>query len=146
MKNTKLILKSAIKSVAEDKEKYILNPKKDFTRNRIFSFEKIISLVINLNKDSLKNNLDDLQKKENNFGTESAFIQSRDKILPTAFHQVLRNIVNQVSFKNSSSKLKLLVIDGSSLQIPTNTMDKDSYIKDIRKKLRKLVQAITSYI
>ena len=129
MKKTTRILNNAIKSVAKNKENFVLNPYKDFTRERIFGFEKTLTFVIGLNKDSLKNNIADLQKDELKLGTESAFIQSRDKILPSAFHQILKNTISQIILKNEYDGLKLLAIDGSSFQIPINTGDTDSYIK-----------------
>ena len=138
--NTKQILDNAIKFVVEHRKDFVVNPYKDFIRERIFGFKKTITFVIDLNKDSLKNNIDDLQKNESKVGTESAFIQNRDKILPSAFRFILKDIISQVNPENKSNELKLLAIDGSSLQIPTNSKDTDSYIQPIRKSNKPQAQ------
>ena len=52
--NTKQILDNAIKFVVEHRKDSVVNPYKDFIRERIFGFRKTITFVIDLNKDSLK--------------------------------------------------------------------------------------------
>lgn len=60
--------------------------------------------------------------------TSSAFVQQRKKILPLAFEKLFKDFVSQTSRNNNYKGYKLLAVDGSDIQIPTNTSDEESLL------------------
>ena len=86
----KRALQSAINSVAQQPEKYVMHPNTDFTRNRKFTFESTLRCIIGLNSKSLSNELLDFFNGTPQVATTSAFVQQRSKILPHAFEDVFR--------------------------------------------------------
>ena len=66
--------------------------------------------------------------------TSSAFVQQRKKILPIAFEKLFQDFVSQTSQNNNYKGYRLLAVDGSDIQIPTNLNDTDSlFITEGRK-------------
>ena len=60
-------------------------------------------------------------------GTSSAFIQQRAKILPEAFEFLFQYFVKNTDESKLYHGLRMLAVDGSSLQIAANPHDSDSY-------------------
>ena len=58
--------------------------------------------------------------------TSSAFVQQRKKILPNALEKLFRDFVSQTSQNNNYKGYRLLAVDGSDIQIPTNPEDESS--------------------
>ena len=57
----------------------------------------------------------------------SAFVQQRSKILPEAFETIFRLFNDETDNGHLYNGYRLLAVDGSDIQIPTNPQDKDSY-------------------
>ncbi|MFI3313900.1 MAG: transposase, partial [Eubacteriales bacterium] len=57
----------------------------------------------------------------------SAFVQQRDKISPTAFEDLFRQFVANTDATVTHHGYRLLAVDGSSLHVPTNPKEVDSY-------------------
>lgn len=60
--------------------------------------------------------------------TASAFVQQRQKILPIALEKLFHDFVLHTSQDDNYKGYKLLAVDGSDIQIPTNLKDEDSLI------------------
>ena len=122
----KRALQSAINSVAQQPENYVMHPNTDFTRNRKFTFESTLRCIIGLNSKSLSNELLDFFNGTPQVATTSAFVQQRSKILPHAFEDVFSYFTDALLAK-SKTAMHIFAVDGSSIQIPTNAEEDTSY-------------------
>ena len=57
----------------------------------------------------------------------SAFVQQRSKMLPEAFETIFRLFNEETDNGRLYNGYRLLAVDGSDIQIPTNPQDKESY-------------------
>ena len=122
----KRTLCSVIDAMELQKEKFVRNPEKDFTRHRIFDFSTMIKFVLSAGCNTLATELMNFFDF-NQFPSVSAFVQQREKILPEAFHHVLIEFNNRM---NVSPKLfhgyRLLAVDGSDLTLPFNPKESEN--------------------
>ena len=120
-------LLSLIDEVSQMRSLFVKNPDKDFTRHRKLPFDTIIKFLIEMGGNSIYKELLESQGYNANTATTSAFIQQRDKILPTAFeflfHEFTRTHTNIKKYKG----YRLLAIDGSDMQISKNPDDLHTY-------------------
>lgn len=122
----KRALQSAVNSVAQHPENYVMHPNTDFTRNRKFTFESTLRCIIGLNAKSLSIELLDFFQNTPQAATPSAFVQQRSKILPNAFEDIFSHFTDGLLAK-SKADMPIFAVDGSSIQIPTNAEDDTSY-------------------
>ena len=120
----------------ELREAYKMNPQ-DFTRNRKISFDQVLGIIMSkpLHTNTARINMayeklypDDL----NEWPTQSAYIQRREKVNPVVFQELL-NISNEYFYMDKEGKYtnelwkehNLLAVDGSRIDIfesPENEM------------------------
>ena len=125
--SVKLALDDAIQAVTDYKWLYSVRPGKDNTRNRKFPFPKMIASILVFRGGSLNREIMDFFGFDPSIGTSSAFIQQRAKILPEAFESLFRYFVQLTDENKLYHGLRMLAVDGSSLQIAANPKDPDSY-------------------
>lgn len=126
-KHIKKILMSEIRNVALEPHNYCFNPDTDFTRTRKLSMEKMLEGIIGMESKCLTNELLDLFHASAETPTTSAFIQQRNKIKPKAFETIFKNFSKSV-MNLCDKDMPIFAIDGSDVQIPTDSTDTDSYI------------------
>lgn len=126
----KKTLVSLIHDMAENPALYVKNPEKDFTRKRKLPFEEVMNLLISMGGNSLYKELLESNGYDLDTATTSAFIQQRDKILPCAFEFLLHEFTQSRAKIKTFHGYRLLAADGSSLHIPTDPEDPDSYFQD----------------
>jgi hypothetical protein len=119
-----------IRNLAEHTELYCQNPGRDFTRNRKLTFSTLISLILNMHGGSLTNEVIDFFFKGGCNVSPSAVVQMRNKLKSEAFRALLLGFNKQME-KLSTPKvengLRILAVDGSEIQLPTNPDDVDSF-------------------
>lgn len=116
---------SEIESVTNASDKYCLNPRRDFSRKRKLSFKKVVECIIGMGSKGLTNELIDIFNNDPDMPSASAFVQQRSKIKPEAFRDILAGFTKKIT--GQSSRLRLLAVDGSDIQIATNPDDEDTY-------------------
>ncbi|MCM3627300.1 hypothetical protein M3194_07980 [Paenibacillus glycanilyticus] len=77
-------LPSLIREMAAEPAPYVKNHEKDFTRKKKLPFEAVMQLLISMGGNSLYKELLESQGYDANTATTSAFVQQRNKILPSA--------------------------------------------------------------
>ena len=113
---------------------YVKMPGRDFTRERKLSFEKVITLILCMGGGSLTNEL------MNHFGctddlvSASALVQQRKKLSPDALATLFHLFVEQTDMHTLYMGYRLLAVDGSALQIPTDSTDEDSFYPGAENK------------
>lgn len=106
---------------------HVKNPGKDFTRERKLSFEKVITSLLGMGGGSLANELMDHFGCNANLVTVSAFVQQRNKLLPSALETLFHLFVEKAERSALYEGYRLLAVDGSAMQIPTDKNDADSF-------------------
>ena len=145
-KHLKNVLNYNIKKMSECSAIFFENPEKDFTRERILTFEKTIKNVICMGTGSLKDELLNLHFHSLDTPTASAFIQARSKIKVEAF-KILFDRFNDKTHKDKLYKgYRLIAIDGSELPIDNTILDEETTLikKDNNKNLSYYAYHITA--
>lgn len=130
MKNNPQELKGTLLSLIHDLRKdsgeHIRNPERDFLRKRKLPFEKMIISILGMEGNSLTNELLRQYGCSENIASSSAFVQQRAKIQPIAFENLFHGFVQRTTTDSLFKGYRLLAVDGSDIQIPTNKADLDS--------------------
>lgn len=126
VKNTLLGL---IDEMSASPEPFVRNPEKDFTRNRKLPFDQIVKILLSIGGNSLGTEIIKYFKYDISAATSSAFIQQRDKILPEAFEFLFHKFTNAFDKLKTFDEYRLLVADGSDINIFHNPKDTDTYFQ-----------------
>lgn len=122
-------LTSLIREMSAAPAPYVKNPEKDFTRRKKLPFETVMQLLISMGGNSIYKELLESQGYDVNTATTSAFVQQRNKILPSAveclFHEFTQSHTDIKDYRG----YRLLAVDGSDLHIATDSADKDTYFQ-----------------
>lgn len=105
------------------------SPEKDFSRKRKCTLFDTVLLLLTMAGHSLRTELDDfflLQGRST--PSKSAFIQQRSKLSSDAIQFVFSSFNRLFPFKKTHRGLHLLAADGSDVNIPALSNDKDSFI------------------
>ena len=119
-----------IQKLSEHPELYCRNPGRDFTRKRKLSFCTLISFILNMRGGPLTSEIIDFFSNEKCIVSSSAVVQMRDKLKPEAFRSLLIDFNSQngeIQATRTENGLRILAVDGSDIQTPTDPDDADSY-------------------
>jgi hypothetical protein len=109
---------------------YVKNPEKDFTRKKKLPFETVMQLLVSMGGNSLYKELLESQGYDVNTATTSAFVQQRNKILPSAVEFLFHEFTQSYTEIKDYRGYRLLAVDGSDLHIATNPADTDTYFQN----------------
>lgn len=127
--DAKNILLSIINRQKENLTGLVVNPQKDFSRNRKIPYEKMILSLLTMEGASLTNELLRQFGCDMSIATSSAFVQQRKKILPEAFEKLFFDFSKETEHAVNFKGHRLLAVDGTDIQIATNLSDTDSLIQ-----------------
>lgn len=131
MKNTVTMLRerlfSIIRRIGEHPERYARNPNRDFTRKRALTPDVLIYLVLTMDEKSIWKGLLGHFQKRINTPSASAFVQQRQKLLPSAFEALFHQFSDHLRPRKKFRGYRLLAADGSSLKSGAYPADKDAY-------------------
>ncbi|WP_339310879.1 IS4 family transposase [Paenibacillus sp. FSL M7-0896] len=122
-------LTSLIREMSAAPTPFVKNPEKDFTRKKKLPFETVMQLLISMGGNSLYKEILESQGYDINTATTSAFVQQRNKILPSAVEFLFHKFTESYSEIKDYRGYRLLAIDGSDLHIATDPTDTDSYFQ-----------------
>lgn len=122
----KNLLISIINTQKQNLSSLVSNPNIDFSRNRKIPYKTMILSLLTMEGTTLTNELLRQFGCSASTATSSAFVQQRKKILPIALENLFRDFVSKTAQDDNYKGYKLLAVDGSDIQIPTNLNDKDS--------------------
>lgn len=122
----KKIFMDELKRISSLKKDFIIDPEKNFSRNRIFTFEKIIWSVLSFEGKSLPNELLNLFNNKLETPSVSAFVQQRNKVKPEAFKSLFDSFT-KVLINSFKEDFHIFAVDGSDIQIYTNPFDSKTY-------------------
>ena len=99
-KNVHSSFSSILESVENEKEKYVVDPSRDFTRKRSISLTDIILCLITMSNRSLNSELREFFLCKNRSSpSESAFIQQRCKLKDNALQELFYKLNQQIPCK-----------------------------------------------
>jgi hypothetical protein len=140
------ILSSLISEMSESPESFVKNPGKDFTRTRKLPFESVMHLLISMGGNSIYKELLESQGYDVNTATSSAFVQQREKILPSALKFLFNEFTGSFTGAKDYKGYRLFAVDGSSLNIATNSDDSETHFQThAAKKGYNLLQLDAMY-
>ena len=123
----KNVLFTIIRDLCADPELVARDPEKDFTRRRKLWPERLVKILLSMGGGSLNSELLEHFNYSANTVSASAFSQQRAKLRPELLERLFR------AFQFKPGKLyrgyRLLAVDGSDVQIPTDPTDSDSYFE-----------------
>lgn len=122
-------LTSLIREMSAAPGPYVKNPEKDFTRKKKLPFETVMQLLISMGGNSIYKELLESQGYDVNTVTTSAFVQQRNKILPTALECLFHKFTQSYTAIKDYRGYRLLAIDGSDLHVATNPADTETYFQ-----------------
>ncbi|WP_342556502.1 transposase [Paenibacillus sp. FSL H8-0548] len=125
----KKTLTSLIREMSAAPAPYVKNPEKDFTRMKKLSFETVMQLLIAMGGNSIYKELLESQGYNVNTATTSAFVQQRNKILPSAVEFLFHAFTESYTAIKDYRGYRLLAVDGSDLHIATDSTDTDTYFQ-----------------
>lgn len=123
----KEILMDEIQNLALQKEAYVINPGKDFSRNRKISFSDVVSNLISMEVGSIRSELLEYFSFASDTPTTSAFIQQRDKISSLAFRKLFYSFTNVIKSESTSTAYHYYAVDGSKINIPMISDSDEDY-------------------
>lgn len=123
-------LDSIIRQMVKNKENFVRNPEKDFTRKRKLSLTKTLYFLLSMGGKSLSCELLEHFNYNVDAVTSSALIQQRDKINDSALPFLFRQFTNTAPNFKTHKGYRVLATDGSALNISMNPQDEDTYFQD----------------
>lgn len=123
-------LTSLIEEMSAQPAPFVKNPEKDFTRKKKLPFETVMQLLISMGGNSIYKELLESQGYDANTATTSAFVQQRNKILPSAVEFLFHKFTQSCTDIKDYRGYRLLAIDGSDLHIATDPEDPDTYFQN----------------
>ena len=111
----KSTLCQCISEFVSNPQNCLRDPAKNFKRRRKLPLEKMISSILQLGNGTLANELLDSFRFSVDMPTVSAFVQQRDKLLPTAFESIFQAFTKRTRQARLYKGLRLYAVDGSEL-------------------------------
>ena len=132
----KSILFSTLNEIAEDPQKYAVNPGKDFTRNRKIGFHDTILMLLTMEADCIKEELYRFFGRTVDAPSKAAFYKQRKKLNEMALANLLFAFNAKLTKNLYNDKYQLIACDGSALDIFRNPDDPDTFFEPNGKSTR----------
>ena len=107
-------LKAILKEMESNKNLYVANPQKDFTRKRKVSFYDIMWFLLFIGANSMSEEIRRaFNDKDFSYISEAAILKSRNKIKLTAFEQLFHKFNATLEKKQEYKGYRIIAVDGS---------------------------------
>ncbi|MBQ3441895.1 MAG: IS4 family transposase [Selenomonadaceae bacterium] len=108
------VLKSILKEMDNNKKQYVVNPQKDFTRNRKVTFYDMMWFLLFIGANSMS---EEIRKAFNNkdfsYISDAAILKSRSKIKILSFKQLFHKFNDTLEKAKKYKAYRVLAVDGS---------------------------------
>lgn len=123
---------SILESMEKEKQDYVMDPSRDFTRKRSISFIDTIKCLISMSNRSLNSEIREyFLCTDRASPTESAFIQQRGKLKDNTLQELFYRLNQSISCDKKYRGYKVFAVDGSVVDIPSLPGDDDSVVRTI---------------
>ena len=108
------ILKAIVKEMEGNKDRYVAEPQKDFSRNRKVTFYDMMWFLLFIGANSMSEEISRAFNNKNfSYISETAILKSRSKIKVSAFEQLLRKFNDTLEKPKEYRGYRVLALDGS---------------------------------
>lgn len=125
--SVKKLLLSDISQMAHSRSSFVNNPKSDFTRDRILTFETVIHFLLSMEAGNTRHELLKYFNYSPDTVTNSALYQQRAKLSANTLPTLFRLFSGHFSPTLYLSKYRLLACDGSDFTYTRNPNDTDCF-------------------
>lgn len=132
----KAILLATLNEIAADPQKYVVNPGKDFTRNRKMGFRDTILMLLTMEADCIKEELYRYFGRTTDAPSKAAFYKQRKKLNEMALANLLFTFNAKLTKKLYNDKYQFIACDGSAVDIFRNPNDPDTFFEPNGKSTR----------
>lgn len=124
-------LESCISNMAIERERFIKNPSKDFTRNTKCNLDNTVRIILGFEDQCLGSELKTYfsSKKLYKLPYKSTFVQQRNKLKDEAFENLFFDFNAKHPFKRKKYGLHILACDGTDINLPTLFSDKKYFVE-----------------
>lgn len=129
-KFVKKILFEEITKLDVNKNEFLRNPDKDFSKIRKLDFSTMVKIILSMEAGSLKSELFNYFDYLSKTATTSAFVQQRSKILYTAFENLFHSFNERFDDYKLYKGYRLLAIDGSTVPISYDKNDTSTFMSN----------------
>ena len=126
----KQTLFSTIDSLLDQRDLFLNDPERDFTRTQKISFRQTVLFPFVAGSGTLTSEVDDFFR-EKDIPFASAMIQRRNQIKPEAFIELFHRFNRRIHLQNNYFGYQIACCDGSRLNLPYNPSDPYTFIKSI---------------
>lgn len=112
-----------LNKLQQNKDEYVIDTGKDFTRKRKLDFKTLIKIIIYSSSKPIKEELYDYFDYSQRTATSSAFVQARSKLKSEDFYDLLKMINKTDESLEKFKGYRLIAVDGSDLAVARNTLD-----------------------
>ena len=121
-----------------NKNQFLSDPEKDFTRNRKLPFQECVKFILRMGSGALQNELLEYFDYDDETPYKSAFCQQRAKIHPDAFMRLFFDFTallrEEPEMQKTWKGFTVVGCDGSDINIAFNPADKETFIENGVKK------------
>ena len=132
------VLVESIDALNANKQYYVLNPDKDFQRERKIPFDTMVNILLQMENRSLQTELLNYYNHDPDVPTKSAFCQQRKKLRAEAmavlFSSFTKEMISLDTPKTTKEGYLVLACDGSDINIPYNPDDTETYHQNANKR------------
>lgn len=125
----KTTLKAVINEIAADPRKFVVNPGKDFTRNRKMGFRDTLLMLLTMEDDCIKEEIYRYFGRIKEAPSKSAFYRQRRKLNSQALANLLFMFNQRLPKELYNGKYQLIACDGSAVDIFRNPADPDTFFE-----------------
>jgi len=118
-----------INEMSANKQEYVVNPEKDFTRDRKLPFATMLQTIFSMGGQSIRKELLTRLGFSTETPTASAFVQQREKILPAAFEHAFQAFTGTLPTYKRYKGYRLLAVDSSDVPITYDPYDDETYLR-----------------
>lgn len=115
-------LHAAIRKLVDSIDDFCLHPGKDFSRKRCLDAKTLVETILTFRGGSLQSELDQVFSAKSAPG-KSAFVQQREKLLPSAFRFLFDAFLSALPVPKLFNGYRLLACDGTDVNLPRNPKD-----------------------
>lgn len=126
-KEVRNALISLIREVGKNAPLFARDPSRDFTRKRKLDIETLLHVLLTMENKTLSCELLRYFGVRADVVSAPAFIQQRAKLLPEALEYILRKFSAMFRGSQLYRGYRLLAVDGSDIQIPTDPADAETF-------------------
>lgn len=132
----KTILINTINELANDPNKYAVNPSSDFSRNRKLGFKDLLFMFLTMEAKCIKEEIYLYFGRKTTAPSKAAFYKQRKKLREDALRNLLLAFNKKLKNNLYNGKYQLIACDGSSLNIYRNPDDPDTFFEPNGKSTR----------